>query len=294
MKLLIIGGSYFVGKCFVSLASPSNELTLLNRGNNPLNIEGIKELHLDRRDAEALSKLDHCEYDAVIDFCAYQKGDIKLIFDHLNGSFKQYIFISTVDVYRHGTGILLDEEGPFEDRNFGGEAGNYILGKVALEGELRECCRERDIAFTSLRPSFIYGPGNYAPREGIYFNWIEKAGQIIHPSDSDGSFQMIYVRDMAEAILKVCGLGAAYNEAFNLCPMDLITYDDFADALEKALGKGFERVLLSVEEINTGGIPLPFPLTKQESNFYSSKKASEILKLSYTSLADGLREEISS
>jgi len=293
-KILVLGGSYFLGRAFTDMAAERYELHLINRGNIPLNKRGVKEYHMERHNTRALSEISYDEYAAVVDFCAYGPGDISCIFDNLNAAFRQYIFISTVDVYKRGLGEWLDENAPLEDRDFGGEAGAYIRGKAALESELKECCEKKNICYTSIRPAFIYGPGNYAPREGMYFNWIEKAGQIIHPLDADGFFQMVFVSDAAKAILKVCEEQKAYNEAFNICPMDLITYDSFADTLKKACGRDFEKAELSVEEINKRGIPLPFPLTEKESNRYSSAKAKQILGMDYISFEEGLASSFQS
>ena len=43
-----------------------------------------------------------------------------------------------MDVYERGSGKILDENASFETRDFGGETGAYILGKVSLEAEIKE------------------------------------------------------------------------------------------------------------------------------------------------------------
>lgn len=48
MKILVIGGSYFLGKHFVTLASRENEITVFNRENRPLEIRHIREIRGDR------------------------------------------------------------------------------------------------------------------------------------------------------------------------------------------------------------------------------------------------------
>ncbi len=288
MKILVIGGSYFVGRAFVGLAAGENDLYLLNRGNHPLNDPAIREYSMDRHDGKAVASIEEPHFDVIVDFCAYERGDIRGIAENLKASFDQYLFVSTCDVYRRGTMRVMDEEEELESRDFGGEAGAYITGKVALEGELRECCRERGAAFTSVRPAFIYGPDNYAPREGIYFKWITAAGQILHPSDADGEFQMVYVRDVAAALLAACGNPAAYDRVYNLCGPERVTYDSFAELLQRVTGTAFERVPVSVQNVIGQGIPLPFPLTKEESNWYDGSRVAE-LGVSYTALEEGMK-----
>ena len=288
MKILVIGGSYFLGKTFVQLTEDDNELYLLNRGNNPFCDDNIVEYVMDRHDAEAIAGIAEEHFDVIVDFCAYQKGDIQTLLDNLKAQVTQYIFISTCDVYKRDTHIIMTEESQLEDRYFGGEAGDYIAGKVMLESELRECCKKKNIKFTSIRPSFIYGPDNYAPRESIYFNWIISAGQIIQPYDATGEFQMVFVLDVARAIYAACLNEKAYDRAFNLCNPEMMTYESFADLMEEVLDLQFEKVELSVEEILKRQIPLPFPLTREESQWYDGGAVKQ-LGIEYTPISYGMK-----
>ncbi|MCR4922658.1 MAG: NAD-dependent epimerase/dehydratase family protein [Lachnospiraceae bacterium] len=304
MKILVIGGSYFLGRAFVAAASRVDKVTLLNRGNRPIGsdnkgshllkeqLDNIKEIVVDRHDEEALKGLEREEYDVVVDFCGYSADDIRLFVNNANLSYKQYIFISTSDVYMRGTGAFIDESAPYETKDYGGEAGLYILGKIAAEEELKKLSGNK-FAYTIIRPAFIYGPNNYAPREGIYFNWILKAGQIIHPYDASGYFQMVYVKDIAWAILKLCGNVEAFNQAINICDSEKLSYDGFAQILRQVTGEDFSRVEMSVSEINERGIPLPFPLTEEESEYYVNSK-SEGLGIEYTDIVKGMSETFES
>ncbi|MCD7836440.1 MAG: NAD-dependent epimerase/dehydratase family protein [Lachnospiraceae bacterium] len=302
MKILVIGGTYFLGRTFVEQVCKNNKykdyrLYLLNRGSRPIGIQTSEEAllcvageyHMDRHDTERLSGLPEKEFDVVIDFCAYSSNDIRQIIDALGGNIGQYIFISTCDVYRRGTGGVTDESGLLEDRHFDGEAGEYIAGKVSLEKELLSCCGDYGIRYTSFRPAFIYGPYNYAPREGIFFNWIVQAGQIIFPYDAQGEFQMVYVKDLAEILLAACGEPLAYEKVYNVCGEARLNYESFAEILKKASGTDFERVKLSVEDIQKRGIALPFPLTRAETELYSGERVKE-LGISFTPIEKGMAD----
>lgn len=293
MKILVLGGSYFLGKHFVHMATKEHDITVFNRGNRPLNLPQVREIAGDRHDMKALSKLCGGHFDAVVDFCAYSRDDIAMIFRTLKSDFTQYIFVSTCDVYERGLGKWLDENAPLESRDFGGEAGSYITGKVALEKELVECAKNAHVAYTSIRPAFIYGPGNYAPREGMYFHWIREAGQILHPTDATGQFQMVYVEDVVTAILHSIGNPQAYDQAMNLAPLETENYDSFSEALKESMSVPFDKVPVTVQQINEKNIPLPFPLTKKESNWYDGKRALEFID-HYTGLAEGLKKTVDS
>lgn len=288
MKILVVGGSYFLGRVFVMLAQEGHEVTVVNRGSQPLTGLKVREIHGDRHD-ESLWRQCAGAFDVLVDFCAYQQGDIRTALDNLAGSVKQYIFISTVDVYRHGEPGVRTEGSPFEVRQYPGEAGAYIAGKVALEQELRELCGEKGIAFTVLRPAFLYGPLNYAPRETVFIQAMARDHVLPVITGADGRFQFLYVKDGAEAILKCLLNEKAYGQAYNLCGEEIVDYGMLADALRKAAGQKAPRAVeLSVEQAESQGFPLPFPVSEAESLICANAKSKEELGMAYTTLEAGM------
>ncbi len=286
MKILVIGGSYFFGRWFVQYAQKENEVTVVNRGNVPIGLETVREVVADRHDADALSKLKEIDYDCIVDFCGYEEGDIKTIVDVIGKKGKRYIFVSTVDVYKKGAAPLLREDALIEDPHLEGPVGEYITGKIKLESELVEACKEAEMEYVSVRPAILYGPANYAPRETLFFDWIRGAGQIVLPEEDDGKFQLIYVEEAANMILRICGLQYA-QKAYNLCPCEIDDYDVLANALREATGVDFKELRLPVKDIISRGIPLPFPLTEKESQLYAGDLARS-LGVRHISLAEGL------
>ncbi|MCR5421053.1 MAG: NAD-dependent epimerase/dehydratase family protein [Lachnospiraceae bacterium] len=303
MKILVIGGSYFLGRWFVQHAYKKSDITVLNRGNIPVGLEGVRELKADRHDINALKelKLDEYGYEAVVDFCAYNKGDIKTIIDSVDKNcLKKYIFISTVDVYKKGSGSCLTENAELEAVSTEDAQSEYISGKIALEEEIAEECMEYGIKPVSVRPSVIYGPGNYAPRESIYIEWIKNAGQILHPIDATGYWQMIYVSDAAKALVKLCEMSENKIEtAYNFTSSDFMDYVKFEKALRAAYElkspgeKAYDMIEVQVEQVIKRGIPLPFVLTKEESECYSSKRY-DALGINTTPVEKGLKACIDS
>jgi len=289
MKILVIGGSYFLGKYFVELVKKDNEVTLLNRGNKPMNDASIKEIVGDRHAEETYSEIKGLSYDVIVDFCAYQKGDIEFTVNQFDDKSFQYIFISTSDVYERGLNKELDETAPFEKRDFPGEEGAYIKGKISLEEELPQVAEKEGINYTVIRPAIIFGPDNYAPREDMYFFWIKNAKRIIHPSDATGEFQFAYVKDVAKAISLCMGNEKAKNAAFNVCNEEYMTYEKWMRVLKDGLGLDFEATTVGVIDVLEKQIPLPFPLIKSQSNWYNGRRIKE-LGLVYSDFTESLRE----
>ena len=287
MNILVIGGSYFFGRVFVILAAKEHSVTLVNRGTYSMEEFGAKQIKGNRHDKEPWQQcVEH--YDAIVDFCAYQPGDIVCVLENLAGSTSQYILISTVDVYERGTGLVKDEDSPLETRLFSGETGSYISGKVALEHELDRQCGLRGIHWTSLRPAILYGPYNYAPRESIFIQMAVQNRMLPELLDADGRFQMVYVKDAAEAVMKCLGNNTAYDRAYNLCPNSSIDYNDFFRELRRAAGGEIAVVPMSVTDAETRGIQLPFPVHESETELCSNERGKCELGLEYLSLSEGM------
>lgn len=288
MNILVIGGSYFLGRWFVEYARKEHNITVLNRGNIPIKTDGVKELLCNRHDVVTLQALASEEFDCIVDFCAYAKHDIRRIVDAFGHEGCRYIFISTVDVYLHGQDEVVSEASLFENRVISGPEGEYINGKIELEQELIDTCTKNAMSFSSVRPAILYGPANYAPREAVYLNWISQAKQVIVPSDESGHFQMLYVKDAALGLVKLCELEKAkLLPAYNFCPEEISTYRSFVDCLHKISPVPFEEIPLTLDEIFKKQIPLPFPLTREESNIYSGDRLKD-LGINCTSLLDGM------
>lgn len=259
MNILVIGGSYFLGKEFVRRAlRAGHDVTVVNRGSRPIDLDEsllsgedgaascgrLTCLVADRHDAGFWKGLSG-DYDAIADFCGYAAGDIRLVFDNAAKLPCRYVFVSTVDVYRRQTGTVKDENTEYEDRLTPemGEAASYICGKLALERELKDCCERTDTDYVILRPAIIYGADNYAPRESLFIRYMTEAGILPMVTGASGQFQMVYVEDAAEAVLRCCtlkmsgddfGNGGDKGECFNICGSEITTYDTFFDALKTA------------------------------------------------------------
>lgn len=288
MKVLVIGGSYFYGRVFVMQAVKEHEVTVVNRGTYSMAALGVTQITGDRREEKTWREIKD-DYDVIVDFCAYEKGDIAGVLRNMPGRVKQYIFISTVDVYeRRDSGTVIDENTPYETRLFSGEAGKYIAGKVSLEQEVRQECAKRDIGCTVLRPAILYGPFNYAPRESVYIRMMVQNHVLPHIKDAEGVFQMLYVKDGADAILRCLLREETYGQAYNLCQEPPVTYDDLYRALGAASDEALQEIAVSAGEAEAMGIPLPFPVRAEESIVYSGEKSRQELRMRYLDFSEGM------
>lgn len=295
MKILVIGGSYFYGRVFVMEAAKEHDITVVNRGTYSMESFGVTQVTGDRGDA-SLWQAVTTDYDVLVDFCGYKEGDVANVLEHIAGRIGHYIFISTVDVYQRGLSGYKEESTPLETRRFPGEAGEYIMGKAALERELTQVCGKRGIPYTILRPAILYGPFNYAPRESVFIQLMVQQGLLPRITDADGRFQLIYVKDAAQAVIKCMGNDKAFGQSYNLCGDEVVTYDMLADVLVKGAGKIEEdrkeilirELPMMVQEAEQQGLPLSFPVTEAETELCSNEKSKAELGMEYISLEEGM------
>ena len=288
VKILVIGGSYFYGRVFLMLAAKNHEITVVNRGTYSVEELGVKQITGDRRDETFWHHLQE-DYQVIVDFCGYEPGDVAKVLKHYSGQVKQYIFISTVDVYRRGITGKKAENTPFETRTIAGEEGVYIAGKMALERETAQICRKKNIDYTILRPAILYGPYNYAPRESVFIQMAVQNHVVPQLTDAEGRFQFVYVKDAAEAIVKCLLNEQTFGQSYNLCGEEILTYEEFFQCLIQAAEESVERISLTVEEAEQRGLPLPFPVRDSETELYSNEKSKAELGISYTPFSEGMK-----
>ena len=290
-RILVIGGSYFAGRVFTMVAHPDFDLTLLNRGRYAMDRYGVQELRCDRHDAAALTKLPTADFDAVVDFCAYGPGDIESFAANAPFTFKKYVYISTADVYDRTARQPWTEATPI-GTNFGhGPESEYLAGKAALEAECLAVCARAGAQSVIFRPAFLYGPYNYAPRETWYIQNAVQNKPIPQPTDADGRFQFVYVKDLTMAILAALAPDAPKgNLAYNLAAPEVFDYAGFLAALQTAAGRPVATTPVTVEQVLRENLPLPFPLREIENELFDGSLVTRELGITYTPFADGFQK----
>lgn len=281
MNILIIGGSYFLGRLLTMKLAKKYHVSLVNRGTYSMKQYGVKEYHFDRHDTEKWKTLENQSFDVVVDMCAYQRGEIDLVLKSLKNRIKHYILISTVDVYKHHTGLYKDEMHILEDQYLGEGIGEYIIHKILLEHELQHS----GIPYTILRPGNIYGPYNYAPRESLLIKKICEGEPLMIPIDAKAKFQLVYVEDVVNAVV-LCIEKKAYQKIYNIVDSPLYQYQDIYHELNLCHLCQIQEA--SISQLLSMKYPLPYPIYETENENYNGEKIKNELGLSYTSLHEGM------
>src|SRR5690348_9778369 len=101
MKLLVIGGSVFLGRAFVHEAlSRGWEVTTFNRGQSGTDEPGVTAVQGDREQSADLERLAAAgPWDAVMDVCGYVPRVVGASVAALAKSADTYLMISTINAY---------------------------------------------------------------------------------------------------------------------------------------------------------------------------------------------------
>ena len=287
-NILIIGGSYFVGRVCVEMLAedPDNRITVVNRGNRPIGRRGIVEIVCDRHDYRLKEALPKSTWQAVIDFCAYTPLDvIQLMVAVPHEALKHYIFISTVSVYADTLDLPLKEDAPKlqAPQKKLGIAADYGFNKWQAELKVAEYCAKSQIPYTILRPAIIYGKYNYAPRESYFFDLISQGKTIILPKNELALYQFVSVWDVAKIISQCLGNERVFQQAFNLAAEELISYLRLIEVLQEIMNRRVSLEKLESQEIYKQNIPLPFPL--EQHLIYSGDLIRRLLGFDYAPFA---------
>ncbi len=202
MKLLVLGGTRFVGRAIVEEAlARGHSVTVVHRGQTGDAIFGdrVETIHADR--LVSLDALKGRTWDACIDTCGYIPRAIRIAGDALKGNVGHYAFISTISVYanRWQTGkpvateeAPLMEEGDPENEEINGESYGYL--KVLCE---REVVRQFGDGSFLPRPGIVIGPNDHTDRFTYWVHRIATEPRVLVPSEKGHFAQWIDARDLA-------------------------------------------------------------------------------------------------
>ena len=201
MKILIIGGTVFLGRALVEAAlARGHEVTLFNRGqHNPELFPEVEKLRGDRDGG--MEALHGRRWDAVIDTCGYYPRVVRQSAQLLANATGHYTFISSISAYANFREPW-DESGPLGQIDAEeAEAATAITG--ANYGPLKVLCEQAVEAALPgrtlvLRPGLINGPFDPSDRFTYWPTRVARGGQVIVPGEGNVKVQIIDVRDLAE------------------------------------------------------------------------------------------------
>ena len=238
MKILVIGGTLFVGRLLVEeLVKDGHDVAVLHR--RPKHDLGrrVENLMADRNDAESVREaLGGRWFDAVFDnVYDWERGttaaQVESTVREVGGRISRYVFLSSVAAY--GDGLNHKESDPLApDYHFDSYAGN----KANTERLLFRMHRQSGLPVVTFRPPFIYGPGNPFYREQFFWDRMRLGRPVIVPGDGHRLMQFVYVHDLVAAMVSSLTEPRAVGEAFNIGDSKPLTQVEVVEKLAKAAG----------------------------------------------------------
>jgi 2'-hydroxyisoflavone reductase len=214
MRILILGGTVFLGRALVEAAlRRGHAVTLFNRGrSNPGLFPQVEELHGDR-DSD-LATLEGRRWEAVIDTSGYLPRVVRRSAELLAGAVDQYTFISSLSVYANPSLPGLDEGAPLA--RLADETVETVDGetygplKALCEKAVQEGLPGRALI---LRPGLIVGPYDPTDRFTYWPHRVAQGGEVLAPGRPGRAIQFIDVRDLAEWNIRLLEAGktGVYN-----------------------------------------------------------------------------------
>ncbi|NOK17523.1 NAD-dependent epimerase/dehydratase family protein [Corallococcus carmarthensis] len=207
LNILILGGTKFLGPALVQAAQArGHTLTLFNRGKtNPGLFPDVEKLQGDRdpNKGEGLKALAGRKWDAVIDTSGYVPRIVKASAGLLAPNVGQYVFISSVSVYKEvakkdineSDAVATIQDETVEDI---GE-GNYGALKALCEQAAEAALPGRTL---NIRPGLIVGPDDGSDRFTYWPLRVAKGGEVLAPGDGEDPVQVIDARDLAAFIIR--------------------------------------------------------------------------------------------
>ncbi len=254
-RVLVIGGTLFIGLVLVEkLLARDDDVTIMHRKPGSPFGARVHELHCDRNDTRAVEKtLRGKNFDVVFDnVYDWQRGtsaqQVLAAAQALQPELQRYVFMSSVAVYP-GNSSVHEEDAlvPADDPNM------YGAQKAETERALFALHRSAGFPVTTVRPAFIYGPGNPYPRESFFWDRILAGRPIIIPDDGSRTMQFVHVEDVAEAALRAAAAPHANGRAYHLAGYPPVTQREFVELLARVAGREVELVFVEREVIEAAG-----------------------------------------
>jgi nucleoside-diphosphate-sugar epimerase len=205
MRLLVIGGTSFVGRTLVSDAlGRGHEVTTFNRGLTGKDVDGVEALRGDRSNDEGVLPLAGRSFDAVLDPGGLIPAQVLRTARAMAGSAPFYAFISTTAVYQAWDTARLDESAVTWHGAQDQDGDPADLGKLRVHKRGCELAVEQTYgpgACLIARPGSIVGPHDNLGQLPWWLTRIAAGGRVIAPGDPARSLQLIDARDVSAFVL---------------------------------------------------------------------------------------------
>jgi nucleoside-diphosphate-sugar epimerase len=262
MKVLFIGGTGNISSAVSKLALKHGiELYHLNRGTRKVNIPGVINIIGDIHNPDTLpQELFKHQWDAVVNWIAFDETDIEKDIKLFQEKTKQYIFISSASVYQSPpSSPVITESTPLYNPYW-----DYAQNKIHCEEKLNQAYRANHFPMTIVRPSYTYDTvipvaiGGF--QEYTIVDRILKGQPIIVHGDGTSLWTNTHSEDFAKGFIGLLGNSEAIGHAFHITSDESLTWNQIYTILADTVGKPAHIIhipsdlICRIEPSLTGGL----------------------------------------
>jgi 2'-hydroxyisoflavone reductase len=309
MKILIIGGTVFLGRYLVEAAQArGHEVTLFNRGLHNADLyPEVEKLRGNRRGN--LDALKGRRFDAVIDTCGYTPGTVATSARLLAESVEHYTFISSVSVYAQfpiagydeseAVGTITDEQA-IEAESFDTGDRPTAVSYGEIYGPLKARCElavEDAMPRRTLviRPGLIVGPHDYSDRFTYWPTRVARGGEVLAPGRPHRHVRVIDARDLAEWNVRMAE--ERRTGTFNASGADGLTMGQLLDDCKATSGSAASFTWLAEEFLLAQGVgtwvELPLWTRDEDTGIFEARNDKAIAAgLTFRPLTDTVRDTL--
>jgi len=260
MKILVIGGTSFIGRALVpKLVKAGHEVWIMHRRPKHDLGKKIGNLMADRNDAAAVKDaVGAHKFEAVFDnVYDWERGTSAAQVEATaravaNDRLQRYVFMSSVAAYGDG---LNHHEGDALAPDDHPEL--YVRNKATTERMLFRMHQRNGFPVVTLRPPFIYGKGNPFYREAFFWDRLRDGRSIILPGDGRRLMQFIHVEDLVGLCARVVDAPDTAGHAFNVANPRPLTQLETIEAIARACNREPNIVRIPRDRIlRAGGHPM--------------------------------------
>jgi 2'-hydroxyisoflavone reductase len=237
MKILVIGGTQFIGRHVVAeLLARGDDVTLFHRGlTNPSLFPEVTHILGDRN--SDLSGLANGTWDATIDTSAYFPRQVRLLAEHLGVRGGTYVHVSSVSAYAN----------PIED-GYTEDAALRTLSDPTIEevtgmtyGGLKALCELeaqrsfQQVPVVIVRPTYVVGPYDHTQRFTWWIEMVARGGDFLVPGPKENPFQVIDVRDLADFMVTLAHAQSS-GTYHAVSPSSASTFAGFLELVKRVVG----------------------------------------------------------
>ncbi|MED0970694.1 SDR family oxidoreductase [Bacillus paramycoides] len=256
MKILILGGTRFLGRAFVEEALKNgHEVTLFNRGTNKEIFPEVEQLIGDRNGD--VSSLENRKWDAVVDTCGFSPHHIRKIGEVLKDNIEHYTFISSLSVYKDWIPHHIKEDyilqpEPSIDKLKAVENGE--ISPYEYYGALKVLCEKEAEKYwpgrvLHVRAGLLSGLFDYTDRLPYWIQRVAKGGKVLVPGRKDRPVQLVDIKDVTSWGLSMAEINKAGT--FNVTgPKDELTMGELLNTCKEVTNSDAEFVWVNESFMN--------------------------------------------